>query len=100
MESLMRLGQDLLKGGVVCGLLKQRAVRRKPRLAWDALVELYGDETILRQCIEALKATSPDNIGDLLELADKCLGGWRPKELPNSGMQPTREKPRAADAER
>jgi hypothetical protein len=58
-----------------------RAVRREPRLAWDALVELYGDETILRQRIEALRASSPGNIGDLLELADKYLGGWRPKDF-------------------
>lgn len=58
-----------------------RAVRRKPRLAWDALVELYGDEATLRQRIETLMASSPDNIGDLLELADKYLGGWRPKDF-------------------
>ena len=58
-----------------------RAVRRSPRLAWDALLELYGDETILRQRIEALKASQPDQIGDLLELAEKYLGGWRPKDF-------------------
>jgi predicted KAP-like P-loop ATPase len=58
-----------------------RAVRRKPRLSWDALVELYGNEAILRQRIEALKATAPDDIGDLLELGDKYLGGWRPKDF-------------------
>jgi hypothetical protein len=35
----------------------------------------------LRQRIEALKATAPDDIGDLLELAGKYLSGWRPKEF-------------------
>jgi hypothetical protein len=45
------------------------------------LIELYGDETTLRQRIEALKASRPENIGDLLELADKYLAGWRPKDF-------------------
>lgn len=58
-----------------------RAVRRKPRLAWDALIDLFGDEATLRQRIEALKASQPDNIGDLLELADKYLSGWRPRDF-------------------
>jgi predicted KAP-like P-loop ATPase len=57
-----------------------RAVRRKPQLAWDILVELYGSEDILRARIEQLKATPPDEIGDLFELADKYLAGWRPKD--------------------
>lgn len=55
-----------------------RTVHREPRLAWEALVGLYGDENTLLQCIEALRASSPDSIGDLLELADKYIGGWRP----------------------
>lgn len=58
-----------------------RAVRRKPRLAWDVLIELFGDEATLRQRIEALKASQPENMGDLLELADKYLSGWRPKDF-------------------
>jgi len=58
-----------------------RAVRRSPRFAWDALVELHGDEAKLRQRIEALKASPPDQIGDLLQLAEKYLGGWRPKDF-------------------
>ncbi|OEU70593.1 MAG: NTPase KAP [Desulfovibrio sp. S3730MH75] len=58
-----------------------RAVRLKPRLAWDILTELYGDEDILRDRIEALKATPPQEIEDLFDLADKYLSGWRPKEF-------------------
>lgn len=58
-----------------------RAVRLKPRLAWDILTELYGDEDILRDRIEALKATPPNEIEDLFDLADKYLSGWRPKEF-------------------
>ena len=58
-----------------------RAVRRKPRLLWDALVELYGDEPTLRSRIEALKASGPNDMGDVLDLAEKYLAGWRPKEF-------------------
>jgi len=35
----------------------------------------------LRQRIEALKATAPHDSSDLLELADKYLSGWSPKEF-------------------
>jgi predicted KAP-like P-loop ATPase len=58
-----------------------RAIRRTVRLAWVVLVELYGDERILRERIESLKALQPEGIGDLLQLADKYLGGWRPKDF-------------------
>jgi hypothetical protein len=58
--------------------LGSRAVRRSPQLAWDALTELYGGEATLRERIESLKATRPRGENDLLELADKYLGGWRP----------------------
>jgi len=55
-----------------------RAVYRSPRLDWDGLVALYGDENILRIQIEALKASQPENSEELLQLADKYLSGWRP----------------------
>jgi hypothetical protein len=58
-----------------------RAVRRSPVLAWDSLIELYGDEATLKERIKALKATEPQGDDHLLELADKYIGGWRPKEV-------------------
>ena len=58
-----------------------RAVRRMPRLAWDALTEVYGGEDKLREQIKVLKVSPPEEVGDLLELADKYLSGWRPKEF-------------------
>lgn len=76
--------QALLKaarGEVRSQSMGSRAVRRKPRLAWDALIEVFGDEAILRQRIEDLKASTPSDAGDLLELADKYLSGWRPKDF-------------------
>ena len=54
-----------------------RAVQRSPRLFWDALTELYGDEATLKERIESLKAAKLDGADDLLGLADKYLGGWR-----------------------
>lgn len=78
---------------VTCSLLKSarsevrsqsmgsRAVRLKPRLAWDALIELYGDENVLRDRIEQLKESPPNDVGDLFELADKYLSGWRPGDF-------------------
>lgn len=57
------------------------AIRRSPRLAWDALVELYGGEEILRERAEKLKTTNPEGVGDLLQLVDKYLGGWRPDDF-------------------
>jgi hypothetical protein len=58
-----------------------RAVHRKPRLAWDGLIDLYGDENVLRDRIDKLKASPPIEIGDLFELADKYLSGWRPGDF-------------------
>lgn len=58
-----------------------RAVRRSPRLAWDVLIELYGDEATLKERIESLKATGPKGADELLELAGKYLAGWRPKDF-------------------
>lgn len=58
-----------------------RAVRRFPSLAWDVLVELYGDETTLRQRIDRLKATSLEGNEDLLALADRYLSGRQPSDF-------------------
>ena len=54
-----------------------RVVRRSFRLEWDALVDVCGSEKILRERIEKLKATQPKDLDEILELADKYLGGWR-----------------------
>lgn len=62
-----------------------RAIARSPQLAWDALVELYGDEATLRERIESLKAARPVGADELLELADKYLGGWQPEDLNRGG---------------
>ena len=54
-----------------------RAVKRSPRLAWDTLTKLYGDEATLKERIESLKEARLDGADELLELADEYLGGRR-----------------------
>ncbi len=53
------------------------AVQRSPRLAWDDLIELYGDEATLRERIENLKAANLGGADELLQLAEKYLDGYR-----------------------
>lgn len=61
--------------------LGSRAVRRSPRLAWDVLVELYGSESTLRERIDDLKQSSDETEPELLELALRYAGGWRPDDF-------------------
>ena len=61
--------------------LGSHAVHMSPRLRWDVLVELYGSKNVLRERIEKLKATQPEGIDEILELADKYLGGWHPGDF-------------------
>ena len=58
-----------------------RVVRRSFRLEWDALVDVCGSEKILRDRIEQLKSTQPRDFGNMLELVEKYLAGYR-----NSGF--------------
>lgn len=55
-----------------------RAVTRSPRLAWEVLVELYGDEATLKSRLDELRQSDVEVGSDLLDLADKYLSGWRP----------------------
>ena len=61
--------------------MSSRATSTEPTLDWDLLVKIYGDESILRDRIEQLKASSPSGVSDLLKLVDKYLSGWRPKNF-------------------
>ena len=61
--------------------LESRAVRRSYRLEWDALIELFGSEAVLRERLAELKDAQPEGAGELLELADKYSSGWRPDDF-------------------
>jgi len=55
-----------------------RAIRRLPRLSWEALIKIYENEETLEERIARLITLRPKAENDLLELAEKYLGGWRP----------------------
>lgn len=65
--------------------LGQRAVRKTPRLAWDALVEIYGSESMLKTRLGELRATEELELEDLLALAARYESGWRPPEFGQYG---------------
>ena len=69
------------RGEVVSQAMGTRSVRKSPRLAWDQLIEIFGDEQILRTRIEELKAAQPAADPELMALADRYLSGWRPKRF-------------------
>jgi hypothetical protein len=48
------------------------------QLAWKTPIELYGDEGVLCERIANLKALHLEGNEELLQLADKYVGGWRP----------------------
>lgn len=57
-----------------------RAVTVTPLLQWEGLVELFGSEEALVKRIEALPAAESDH-EELLALARKYAGGWRPSSI-------------------
>lgn len=72
--AILRTGQT----ETVSQEMGSRSVRRSPRLAWDAIVEMYGTEETLRARIDGLREAQGLISQDLLELADRYLAGWRP----------------------
>ncbi len=80
-DDLPELTLAILRGArsdTISQTMGSRAVRRSPRLAWEELVQLFGDEATLRKRVENARANAPSDAGDLLELAGKYLSGWRP----------------------
>ena len=65
---------------VVSHGIDSRNVQRDPRLDWDTLLHLYGDEDGLRRRIECIEDNMPmtGEDSEALKLAKRYLGGWRP----------------------
>lgn len=79
----IRITRSLLisaRSEVISQAMGNRAVTRSPRLAWKILVELYEGEDVLRARIEELKLSPLPCSTELLELADRYLGGWTPTD--------------------
>jgi KAP family P-loop domain len=58
-----------------------RAVTSSARLAWKVLADIYGTEEALHQRIEDLRAANFEDCVEVLKLADRYLGGWRPSDF-------------------
>jgi hypothetical protein len=56
------------------------AVRREPRLAWEALVRVFGGEAVLAERIDRLLSSAEAVDPALEELMRKYRNGWRPRD--------------------
>ncbi len=65
------------KDEIIGQYLGSRAIQRKPRLHWKGLIELYGDETTIKERVQSLKIANLEGSRDLIALAEKYLGGYR-----------------------
>ena len=65
------------KDEIIGQYLGSRAIQRKPRLHWKELIELYDDETTLRERVQCLKIANHEGSHELVALAEKYLGGYR-----------------------
>lgn len=63
------------------------AVRRSPRLSWEALLEVFGSEARLREQLDAIPEQDREAEAELLALADKYLSGWRPNQLDDDWVE-------------
>jgi len=57
-----------------------RAITREARLAWGALLDLYGDEATVRKRVEDLKRANLPETDEVIQLAVKYIEGWRPDD--------------------
>lgn len=79
------LNANVLKGATYISQsqsMGSRAVKKETLLAWDVLIEVLGDEDRVRTAIKSARKARQDNkrLQEAIELAEKYLGGWRPKE--------------------
>jgi NAD-specific glutamate dehydrogenase len=61
-----------------------RAVSTRKQLFWEALVELTGSEDGARGLLDRVRPAAADDeaLSELIELAERYLDGWRPKNFP------------------
>ena len=65
------------KDEIIGQYLGSRAIQRKPRLHWKELIELYDDETTLRERVQSLEIANIEGSHELAALAEKYLAGYR-----------------------
>jgi len=65
---------------VLSQAMGSRAVIRRPRLQWDVLIAIYGDEATLSGIVRSLKESQPEDqaLAEAIALAERYVAGWRP----------------------
>ena len=58
--------------------LGSRAVRRTPKLAWNELVKVVGDDSSVVDRLRLLKVSEVNCESSLIALAEKYATGWLP----------------------
>lgn len=66
-----------------------RAVHREGRLAWDALIEIFGDEATLRTRVTELRHSAVETDETLLQLGERYADGWRPPDFGRAELSET-----------
>lgn len=62
-------------------MMGNRSVQRTYRLPWDLLIEIFEGEDRLRMVVDDLRSMGDGGDAELVALADRYLGGWRPDEF-------------------
>jgi hypothetical protein len=61
--------------------MDSRAVRQSKRLDWDTFLSLLGSDAELHRRIRDAQVQYPTGEEELFKLAEKYIGGWRPKQF-------------------
>jgi hypothetical protein len=59
--------------------MDSRSAKVEEVLAWDALTEIMGSEEAIGTAVDLVRDDATNS--DLVNLVDKYLGGWRPRDL-------------------
>jgi hypothetical protein len=70
------------RGDAMSNAIGTRAVHRSPRLAWEALISIFGDdEDRLRDRVSKAETMFRDEDPEIYDLAKRYAQGWRPERF-------------------
>lgn len=73
---IFRSSVSLVRGQTV----GNRKVTTNAHLHWDAMVEIFGSEVVIKDRLAEVKDVLTQDDEGLIDLVEKYLSGWRPKE--------------------
>lgn len=76
---LLRAVVHSLKSTARSQSMGSRQIKTEDRLAWDLLVEIFGDEAAVKKVVGKIRNGLGDD--EVLRLADAYLSGWRPERF-------------------